>query len=475
MADEYSPQSAHVDLTLLRRHAHATLDPSRRRHQEGWRTLNHLHDGALSSVRNEIAGPDGGQRLRLDRSKAANELAMLVRDAPAVLVTGESGVGKSALTLFSLTAVQDSDSEFSQALCINLRHVPKLTVELETKLGCPLSTLLCELSAPQRMLVLDGADAVTEGMEDTYRYIVNCAVESDVSVVAISSMDSRQVVRDILGDRISTEVGEYVVDPLSDAELSQIATTLPELASLIANPRSRELLRRLVVVDLLVRGNLMEAPLSDAGAMREVWAGLVRRHGRSDKGQPEARESVLLSLAEVSLTETDRLHAINTLDATAIAGLRHDGLLQVSAENPFIIGPDFAHDEVRRYAVARLLLANRSPASRLASAGAPRWTLGAAKLACQSLLEEPDDSTRPLRGRFAALQESFDGLVEAGYGTRWGDVPSEALVTIAEPTGVLQDAWPALCTNSGAGLQRLARVVDQRHRGGKRLREPRCH
>ena len=465
LAGEYSPQSAQVDLTLLRRHAHATLDTSWRRRQEGWRTLDHLHDGALRSVRNEIVRSNGSEHVRLDRSEAENELAMTIRAAPSVLVTGESGVGKSALALLSLTAAQESDPDVSQALCINLRQVPKLTVDLEAKLGCPLSALLCELSAPQRMLVLDGADAVTEGMEDTFCYLVDCAIQSDVKVVAISSIDSKQIVRDILADRLSTEVGEYVVKPLSDAELGQIATILPEMESLIGNPRSRELMRRLVVVDLLVRGNLMRVPLSDAGAMREVWAGLVRRHGRSDRGQPEARESVLLSLAEVSLNEGNRLNAINALDATAIAGLRHDGLLQASVENPFIIGPDFAHDEVRRYAVTRLLLADRSPASKLAGAGAPRWTLGAAKLACQSLLEEPGDSTTPLRGRFAALQESFDGLVEAGYGTRWGDVPSEALITIADPGGVLQDAWPALRAHGAAGLRRLARIVNQRHRG----------
>ena len=109
-------------------------------------------------------------------------------------------------------------------------------------------------------------------------------LQSDVKVVAISSIDSKQIVRDILADRLSTEVGEYVVKPLSDAELGQIATILPEMESLIGNPRSRELMRRLVVVDLLVRGNLMRVPLSDAGAMREVWSGLVRRHGTVRQG-----------------------------------------------------------------------------------------------------------------------------------------------------------------------------------------------
>ena len=52
--------------------------------------------------------------------------------------------GKSALALRSLSAAGREDSETVQALCINLRQVPKLTVKFEAVLGCPLSTLLCE-------------------------------------------------------------------------------------------------------------------------------------------------------------------------------------------------------------------------------------------------------------------------------------------------------------------------------------------
>ena len=107
-----------------------------------------------------------------------------------------------------------------------------------------------------------------------------------------------------------------------------------------------------------------------------------------------------------------------------------------------MIGPEFAHDEVRRYAVARLLLADGAPTSRIMRAGAPRWSLAATRLACQESLAEPDTPTTPLRGRFAALQASFDALVDTGHGARWGDVPGEALVTLTNPGAVLRDAWP---------------------------------
>ena len=467
LVSEYSPTSARVDLTLLRRNAHAMLDSTTRRHQQGWQALDHFHRRALASVRDEITASDGARRVRLDRSDAAAKLIAMVADATGVVVSGESGVGKSALALLSFTAAGAADLDTVQALCINLRQIPKLTVEFEAMLGCSLSTLLCELAAPQRILIVDGADAVAEGMDDALRYLVDAAQESDVKVVAVSAAASKQLVRDTLTDRFGAGVTEYAVAPLTDTEIDEIVETFMELGNLNANPRSRELLRRLVVVDLLVRGGVCGVPLSDAGAMREVWSGLVRRREVSDRGSPDARELVLLKLAALALSDVDddeRLAAISGLDQPGLAGLRHDGLLGTSRDYPFMIGPEFAHDEVRRYAVARLLLADRAPASRIMRAGAPRWSLAAARLACQELLAELDTATTPLRGRFAALQASFDALVDAGHGARWGDVPGEALVTLANPGTVLRDAWPELLADDTAGLRRLTRLVDQRLR-----------
>ena len=112
-------------------------------------------------MRDEITASDGVRRVRLDRSSTAKELiAISAPDSAAVVVGGESGVGKTALALLSLSLLRTGRTPANvQALCINLRQVPKLTVEFEAALGCPLSTLLCELSAPRRMLIIDAADA----------------------------------------------------------------------------------------------------------------------------------------------------------------------------------------------------------------------------------------------------------------------------------------------------------------------------
>ena len=139
LANEYSPKAARVDLKMLRRDAHARLDSTARRHRQGWQALNHLHQSALAALRDDIAASDDDRRVCLDRSDAASKLIGTAAEATAIVVSGESGVGKSALALLSFRA---ADPDNVQALCINLRQMPKLTVEFETTLGYPLSTLL---------------------------------------------------------------------------------------------------------------------------------------------------------------------------------------------------------------------------------------------------------------------------------------------------------------------------------------------
>ena len=464
LAADYAPKAARVNRSILRRDVHALLDTTERSYRQGWQALEHLHSRVLSSVRDEVTSGDGVRRLRLDRCAAVAELREAVEEAGATLLTGESGVGKSALALLPLTAAANADPETLQVLGVNLRHVPSLTVEFERTLGSPLSTLLSELSAPQRVLVVDGADAVNEGREDAFRYLVDAAHDSDVKVIAVTTLESQQVIRDIVTSRFGTEVRAFIVGLLTDDELADVVGTFTELADLSANPRSRELLRRLVVVDLLVRGGVSGVPLNDADAMDQVWSGLVRRPGATDRGSPEERELVFLRLADLELRHANSLEHVGSMDTGVLDGLRRDGLLRASADDPFLIGPEFAHDELRRYATARLLLTEHDLTSKLTEAGGPRWALGAARLACQALLALPDLVGRPLRGRFAALQAAFESLAGEGYSPRWGDVPTEALLRLSDPGPVLRDAWPTLHASDGAGLRRLARLVDQQLR-----------
>lgn len=465
LASSYPSRAAKVDLRMLRRDTHELLDFTRRLHQHGWQRLNSIDQQAREAVRSEIAENDSNRHVHLDQSDQVREIIERISNTEALIISGESGVGKSALAVLELASVADADSKTLQILRMNLRHIPKLVIDLERFFECALCKLLNELSAPQRLLIIDGADAITEDKHDMFKYLVNSAKASCVKVIAVTSIDSKEAVSDILNECFGSIPQEYVVSQLDDSEIDKLVNDFPGLQHLSVNPRSRKILRRLVVVDLLVRGQISGIPLTDADAMNKVWAGLVRRHERSDRGFPDAREIILLKLAELELGKGERLDVLSGIDSSGLDGLYRDGLLQKSPEDSFRIGPEFAHDEVRRYAVARLLLASgNNPGSRLLEIEPPRWSLAAARLACQVWLGRPDTSRVPLRGRFTELQASFDALVKKGHASRWGDVPTEALLTSAYPEALLRDAWPHLLTNKGDGLQRLFRLTDQQLR-----------
>lgn len=463
LASEYAPKAADVDLSLLRRDAHEALDTSVRRYQQGWAALAHLNNEAVAAVRNEIESSDGLRCLHLQRDELSHGLLTAATSGGAVLVHGESGVGKSALVISTLTNAEAVAPNATQAIIINLRHLPGTTLELEGHLGVPLGTLLAELSAPRRLLVIDGADAAAEGRGELLRYVNEGAREAGVGVVAVCAKDSKEAVKRVLDETFRGRVAELPIAGLNDQQVDEVIATFKELSGLAANPRSRELLRRPVVVDLLVRGGLSGVPLSDADAMQQVWAGLVRRNEQSDRGSPIAREIAMLKLASHELVRGDALAVLEPIDAAALDGLRQDGILRKAIDNPFSVVPEFAHDELRRYAIASYFLAEgRDVVARLRASAVPRWSLGAARLACQALLSEGDCSANPLRGRFAKLQAAFDELVGEGYGDRWGDVPGEALLTLRDSERLLHDAWADVRGVERTGLFRLCRLVDQR-------------
>lgn len=468
LAAEYAPKSGVVDLNVLRRDTHHVIALTTRRHQDAWKLLEGLHQRAVAAVGNQVTSADGSHHAHIDRSATVTELRRLATSNAAVVVHGESGVGKSA-ALVEVATAANKDRDECQALVVNLRHLPATAIELEQALGVPLSTVLAELSAPERLLIIDGADTIAEGKVEQLRYLVDAALRRDVRVFALTSNDVRKVVYDAIADLHRDRVATFEIQALTDEQVDQLVVTFPELSALAANAHARELLRRLVVVDLLVRGGLSGVPLTDADAMQQVWSGLVRRHEQADRGMPDARDAVMLRLAETAITGGDPLPVVTTLDGTALDGLRRDGVLRTSTDEPFKIGPEFAHDEVRRYAVARLLLGSGDLTARLSAAGMPRWSLGASRLACQLYLGAPDGSANPVAGRFARLQRAFDAVVTAGHGERWADVPSEALLTLAEQGPLLVDAWAELCANNKTGIHRLCRLIDQRFRDSSHL------
>ncbi|QNG36297.1 hypothetical protein F1C76_06560 [Geodermatophilaceae bacterium NBWT11] len=350
-------------------------------------------------------------------------------------------------------------------VAVNLRDLPRTPLELTAGLGVPVSDALGEMSAARRLFVIDAADAATEQHGEMFGHLVSAAINAGVVPVAVAASEVSGPVGDILGQRAGQAPVPFEVPGLTDGDLEELQSSFPHLQQLAANPQARDLIQRPVVADLLVRAGGAGVPITDADAMLEIWEQLVRRGGRSDRGRPEARDAVMRALAMQSLDGQPVEQVMNTLDHEAVAGLRRDGLLRADPDRPWTPLPVFAHDVLRTYAVAQLLLLDERPGDRMARAGAPRWARPAARLACQTLLGSRRDGEPAVAAdAVVELQHQFDGLTSVGHGPRWADVPAEALLISAWPSQLVSATWPTILAAVPSHAARILRLIAVLHR-----------
>jgi hypothetical protein len=460
LAAKYAPVAADVDLAMLRRDAHEALHLERRRRAVAWAKVRWLDADARNAVRHTVGLTARNDGLRLPRPGHRSVIRQELGPGPPVLVCGESGVGKSALVVGELADAAAANPATCDVVVLNLRQLPRTVVVLRDALGAPLDDVLGEMSAPTRILLLDAAEVFIERDDQLLEALLRAAVTAGVTPWVVCAADGRAAVHAVM-ENVAGSVREVTVDGLTDAELNEVVRAFPQLRRLVDEPRAKELLRRPAVVDLFVRSESSGLPLSEADALDIVWTKLVRNAERTTRGLPDARDQVMCQLAMQQLRQTDPATTSTSLDPAALTGLQHDVLLRRA--DRWQVLPTFAHDLLRTYAVARVLLLVDDPVAELLARGAPRWALPAARLAIQVLLAAPDSPDSPLAGRFLRVQHSVDRLPESGHGNRWADLPTEALLTLPNAQEILADAWPALVDGDAEGLRRLLRVIQQRH------------
>lgn len=464
LAGTYSPQAASVDRATLLRDVHGLIATDLTRHDPSWLSLEAIERTARASVRTTIGQSPAGEGIHLERESILDALRTQVRDKRFVVVHGSSGSGKSALVLAAIDAEKSSETDAFDAVYLNLRQLPDSSVSLDAALGTPLRDVLSLMTAPERRLVIDGADYLTEVSATPLPGLLQAARDADVGVVLVATDEAVGAVKAELGPAL--EIAELPVGGLEDSDLEQVSTSHPRLQALFSTERSRDLIRRPVIADLLVRAQVSVDAVTEVDAMAQVWSILVRRNERNDHGAPDARDFTLKLLAQHALGGMDDDELLHRIDLGVVDALRRDGILAPRSEAPWQRVPEFFHEQLRLYAVSQVLLTRADPVSELQTASAPRWALPAARLAVQYLLAAGDSPENPLAGRFERLQGAFDLLADAGYGERWSDVPTEAALPLPSSDQLLAPAWTALTAGASAGLMRIFRLVQQRHYPG---------
>ncbi|WP_230554382.1 ATP-binding protein [Salinispora arenicola] len=459
-AGDYDVLGAVVDLNLLRSDTHLLIDAPATRTKQAWNILHQYRIMAFGAVRGSLgAGTDGATELALPfaerRANLAAELRRVASDHGALVVAGSSGTGKSALVLSTVAELETAEPGGFEAVVVNFRELPNTSVELQHLLGTPLGQVIAELSAPRRVLVIDAADAANERSAGLLHHLVTAASTAGMGIVAVAADPAAEFVREQLTIARQGSAQTFHVAPLDDTDLAKVAQRFPLLRGLLRNLPGASLLRRLVVLDLLARtGVALDGPMSEWDCLQVIWSKVVRGDGRPGHGSPQAREEVLLALAAATLAGPDRMVGPSIFESSAVDALRADHLL--APHNVYRRQPQFAHDEVRRYATAICLVRSEQIVGTLNAAGVPRWALSAVALACKGHLVDP---ARQPEQTFESLISGFKDLARA-HGSRWADVPIEAVLETSAAYECLKTATGTAPAN--LELADVLRVITQR-------------
>lgn len=455
-ATQFDLKGTVVDLPLVRRKIHTVLETHSSRSIAAWTQLDLEQKSAMTAVRHNLADGISLPRTHI-RSALKSKLINSAEFKEAVFFTGQSGAGKSALTLSTAEEIAASDADF-QYVVLNLRRIPNSVATLSAGLGSSFENILKELSAPRRILIVDAADATLEGQGPLLRELAAAAKAAELGLaLVISDIAVKETASYLHG--LYTNPSTFEIPLLGDDELRDLRVQLPSIAGALRNPPAKSLYRRLSIIDLLARsGSSVTEPLDNWECLELIWQNLFLR--ADARSSPAARRATILAMSEVELKLPETHRNNSHTNYIALDALRADFL--VAPEDLRQSRVEFAHDEVRRFATAVRLVQAESIAEVLNVSGPMRWTLAAAKLACEGRLAGADDP----HTEFATLVKKFN-ILGSGSSVRWKDVPFEALLERPIAYELLRHFLNANTALAKSTLAMFVRIVSlyQRHDG----------
>lgn len=236
---------------LDRRQVTLAADPRQRADLAELATWTHSF---LEGTRDRMAGT-----LHLPRTDLLSQILEAVGEHEYVLVTGRAGAGKSALARRAAGQLRERGATVL-ALSLTERQWRTLA-EVEHDLHARLATALAGApTAASRVLLIDGAEQLLTDNGALLASIVRVVPHGGDAVpwhVLLTARDeAADAVNDVLARQFPASTTKPIpVGDLTDTEVEEVLAAFSRLRPLDRHERSRRLLRRPYVVDLLVRGS----------------------------------------------------------------------------------------------------------------------------------------------------------------------------------------------------------------------------
>jgi hypothetical protein len=404
-----------------------------------WARLDAISGDNLANVRSVL-----GADIHLGR---ASELAAILKNISEhgiTFVAGESGSGKSSL----VAQLAREPSRFGHILWLTPVQLSKASQnEIATSNGLrhTLPELIRSSSRTSSLLVIDALEKFEGEALSRVIELLRTISESGFTgwkVVISGHLQSWEKAQHLLHEAGTTN---FVKSDLELPSISAIRSTVqnvPGIILLLFRPELQQILRNLMVLDWVLRTNLVQSLSSEPGKrigetglislIWEHWIGKDRRLQRDrllrELGEHEGEK---LSGA----VSVDAIKDVQLLDL--LETLSNEDLVRITLPSV-----RFTHDLIGDWARFRALsnLDGNSIARIRSLVQIPRWNRGI-RLYAQSLLEGKAD-----------LADWNKALADL-------DAPDaeskEALIFAADAIPLLEAAWPNLIADKGKLLNRL--------------------
>lgn len=297
-----------------------------------------------------------GDDCNLKRPVIVQQLLNEMLQSQLVIVTGPAGTGKSGIAKLAMDQLTADNFVF----CFRAEEFAKAHLDdtLQYSRNNINSGNLTALLAgqKQKIILIESIERLLEAStRDAFTDLLTLAKRDPTWRLVLTCRDySTDLVRAAFLEPACISHSVVEVQPLDDSELAEVEVALPVLATPLANPMLRKLLRSPYILDMASRLEWQEGqdmPHNERSFREVFWKRIIKREDRTSDGMPQRRNDAFIQVALRRARQLTLYAECANIDPASLESLHQDSLLVSNDNNAALVAP--AHDVLEDWAILR--------------------------------------------------------------------------------------------------------------------------